>query len=700
MIHFIDSKKLLFITIFLVLLLISLNFDKLTSSFDEKLRDILFTMRGEIPTSKQVVIVDIDEKSLAALGQWPFPRIHIAQVLANLANANVGIIGIDMIFAERDRNSPHNMAKELGVEGEFRDNDALLGAVIAQTPTILGYFFSDGDSKNSMPNAATTFDQNASTAILGFNSVVNNIDAISHNAYSSGFFNAFGDESAKMNKIPLILSYHNRIYPSLALEMVAVATQTQRIKLLDEGGAITGLELSNLRIPTDQHGFLRINFRGAKRSFKYLSFVDVMEGRFDTKEVEGKFVLLGASAITLADLKATPFDLAMPGVEVHANAIDNMIQGDFLAQPYYITLLNMALLALATIILGSVLLHLKALWSGVFVALFTAIVGLLLYWLHFEQGLAVNLLFPLLGIVITTLGALYLNYIHEQQQKEFIKDKFAKKVSPEVVHELLQSSTDAFRAKEQVVSIFFSDIRGFTTISEHFDSPQELINLLNAYLEPMSDIITRNEGTIDKFIGDAIMAYWNAPKVLSNHADRAVKSALAQIEYLEQLNISLQERFGVSIEIGIGVHTGVAVVGEMGSLGRSDYTIIGDNVNLTSRIEGLTKYFGAKILISQDTKELLQENYPLRYIGAVIVKGKNQAVGLYEVMDDQSYQHFKAIASQYDEAIELFQAQKFSEALNAFKVLETLYPNLTHQRYIDKLTHENPITQAFKMESK
>jgi adenylate cyclase len=698
--YFNKYRFLFFITLFLLLSFGYFNFDRTNGSFDEKLRSTLFHIRGEIKPTGEVVIVDIDEASLEALGQWPFPRVYIAQVLANLANAKVGVIGLDMVFAESDRNSPHVMAKALGVDGDFRDNDALLGTVVAKTPTILGYFFSDEHSKNTLPKVATTFEPNATYGVREFTHLVNNINAISHNAYSSGFFNAFRDTHGKISKIPLLLQYKKRLYPSLVLEMIAAANNTQTITILSEGGVVHGLGLKEFEIPLNESGLMRINFCGAKKSFRYLSFVDVMEGKFDTKEVEGKFILIGTSALTLADIRATPYDLAMPGVEVHANALDNILRGDFLHQPFYIQLLDIVIIALITLSLGYLLLYFGSLW-GLFIAIFyTTLLYFILYTLHFKYGLVVNLLYPLLALMCTTLIAFYLNYTQEQEQKEFIKDKFAKKVSPEVVQELLQSPNDTFAAKEEKISIFFSDIRGFTTLSEVFESPQRIIELLNIYLEPMSESITTHQGTIDKFIGDAIMAYWNAPKTIPNHADLALSSAIEQLKRLEIINQELMTHFGVEIEIGMGLHTGYAVVGEMGSQGRSDYTIIGDNVNLTSRIEGLTKYFGAKILISDDIYRELKKTYPLRYSATVVVKGKNRPIKLYEVMDTHTYSQYQQVATGYEEAIESFQAREYDKALRLFQEIESIFSHTTHRHYIDKLTHQSPISQVFVMESK
>jgi adenylate cyclase len=281
--------------------------------------------------------------------------------------------------------------------------------------------------------------------------------------------------------------------------------------------------------------------------------------------------------------------------------------------------------------------------------------------------------------------SLYLNNMKEKKQKEFIKNKFSKKVSLEVVNDLLLNNTDSFKAKEKEITIFFSDIRGFTNISEQLDSPQRLIDLLNAYLEPMTTIIINHKGTIDKFIGDAVMAYWNAPNKLKNHPDLSVQTAIKQIDTLQELNKTLQSEFGVSLKIGIGIHTGLAVVGEMGSKGRSDYTIIGDNVNLTSRIEGLTKYFGAKILISQDTKNMLEEAYNFKYVASVVVKGKTSSIDLYEVLNSTDYKTYELIKNNYEEAILNYKKRNFKLSLDLFYKVNQIQKHVLNDMYIEKI---------------
>jgi len=276
-----------------------------------------------------------------------------------------------------------------------------------------------------------------------------------------------------------------------------------------------------------------------------------------------------------------------------------------------------------------------------------------------------------------------LHYLFESKQKELIKNKFSKKVSKAVAESLIeQGDKDILEAKEKEISIFFSDIRGFTSISEELANPKKLIDFLNLYMTPMTQIITNNQGTVDKFIGDAIMAYWNAPLEVQNHADKAVQSAITQIKELEKLNISLKDKNLPCIDIGIGINSGLAVVGEMGSQGRSDYTIIGDSVNLGSRLESLCKSYGVKIIISEYTKEKLKEEYILKKLDKVRVKGKKEPVLIYEVLIYEN-----TLVNEFEKALDLYQNGLFSDALIVFKKLYKKDATILHKLYIQRCEH-------------
>jgi adenylate cyclase len=695
---------LFFLFSFCIITFVYLNYSSFTSSFDNKLREFFFEYRGEIPTTNNVAIIDIDEKSINALGQWPFSRDYMAQVLVNLTNAQVGVIGMDIIFSEQDRSSPSNMAKILGIKGTFQNNDVLLGEVIANTPTILGYFFTKERvyKNNEAPSIPANFTSSMKKGNHFIHSpgVVTNIPAIQSRAYSSGFFNAYSSDHGKITKMPLVLSYQDKIYPSLTLEMIRVASQSQNVKIIEDRFGIKGIQLNNLYIPTDANGFLSINFRGAKNSFKYFSFVDILDGNFDPNDIAGKFVLIGTSAITLADLRAMVYDLAIPGVEIHANIIDNILQGDFLYQHASAIAIDTITIFCLTLILGAVYLLLNAL---AVIPIFLFVTGLLYsfyYYLLFSHGIIVDLFYPLVSILTTTIMAVLINYIKEQKQKDIIKNKFSKKVSGQVVEELLKNKEENFESSTKEVTVFFSDIRSFTKLSEKFQDPQKVISLLNTYMEPMVEKIIEQKGTIDKFIGDAIMAYWNAPQNVPNHEQRAVQTALHQIEALDDLNQQLKKEFDTTLNIGIGIHTGKVTVGEMGSSGRSDYTIIGDNVNLASRIEGLTKYFDVAILVTQSVYDKLDDTIHTKKLCDVIVQGKENAITVYEVLT-----HNQNIPTDYYTAVELYENQQFQQAKERFEQLQQHTAYKIQELYINEceyyLNHpQKPFLKAFKLSHK
>ena len=420
-----------FSLLYILISLIYFNFPAITNSFDNKLREHFFTLRGEIPTSNNVVIVDIDENSLKQMGQWPFSRDKMAQVLINLTNAQVGIIGLDVVFAEEDRVSPHNMAKKLDLKGDFLNNDVLLGNVIANTPTILGYFFTVNEKNSNLaPIIATTIANNhPKNSLIKATGVVPNIPDIQQKSYSSGFFNAFSNSTGKLTHMPLIMQYQDKIYPSLSFEMIRIASQAKNLKLEYRDKKLIGISLDKLFIPTTTNGFFNINFRGAKKSFNYLSFADIYNNNFNPKDIQEKFVLIGTSITTLADLRATVFEQAMPGVEIHANIIDNILHQDFLHKPTWALGIDALIIFMLTLLLGIILLLLKPIIILPFILLLTGTVYAYFYDLLFTKGIIINLFFPLVCIISTTLLALLLKYLEEKKLTLFIKDKFSKKCS-------------------------------------------------------------------------------------------------------------------------------------------------------------------------------------------------------------------------------------------------------------------------------
>ncbi|WP_321325288.1 adenylate/guanylate cyclase domain-containing protein [Thiomicrorhabdus sp.] len=671
-------------------------------TLDNSLRDIFFQIRGPIATTNNVVIVDIDEKSLKAFGQWPWERNLVAKLLNQLSQDGAGIIGLDMVFSEQDKTSPSylNHKYQLGLNNP-QNNDQVLAKALEETPTILGYVFlmNEPTPQISMPPLpAIIIEKNsASHSFLPKpEGVLPNISILQNSAYSSGFFNNLPDPSGMVRSVPLVMKYQNQIYPSIALEMLRIANQSQTIEVKTSETGVDFVKIGQTKIPTNRHGQLFLNFRGPGHTFTYISAADIINGNYNKSLVNGKWIIIGTSASGILDLRATPFDNAYPGVEAHATVIDNILKGDIISKPNWIDGLDL-IIAVAIFLVSFLLFtYLSAFYLIVF--FITGFIALYFYLstMLFTEGLILNILNPFLALIFALVLSTLFNYFFETRQKNLIKTKLASKVSSSVMSEILKNeSTKIMQGQTREITIFFSDIRGFTHLSEIMPNPQALIQFLNTYTSGMSDIIIKNQGTIDKYIGDAIMAYWNAPNQLKNHADIALKASLQQLNALQALNQKIKQdplfkpitdyckkQHIEPITIGIGLNTGEAVVGEMGTTGRSDYTAIGDTVNIGSRLESLCKYYGSELTISGQTKQALTEEYTFRFLDKVTLKGKEQPIEIWQVhnqgkADTNLHQELK----KYHQAIELYQRALFKEAYQAFMDLQNDSTSSNHKTY-------------------
>jgi len=721
-------KKFLIYTVFAFVISLSMSSMYIFSgdfvkSMDGTLRDYMFKFRGEEKQNNNVVVIDIDEKSLATLGQWPWSRDDVAQVLINLTNANVASIGMDIIFAEHDRSSPHKVLGDYNMSIEGVENyDETLAIVIANSPTILGHQFEFEENKymkkEPLNVSVIVVEKNKSFEqehILRAKGTTLNIPIIQDNSYSSGFINNIPDTSGMVRSVPLIIQFEEQMFPSLAMELIRVALGVEKIVINYDEYGVESIQLADFVIPTDKHGRLMINYRGPSKTFKYISALDIYNNDFDPKDIDGKITLIGTSATGLLDLRAIPFDQVFPGVEVHANAIDNIIEEDFLSAPSYMDSINLMVIFMLTFITVYVVTY-SPLWINPFIM---ATMGLGatygVFYTLFEHKIIVELFIPLLSIFSATIGATFFDYIFEIRNEQLIKKKFATKVSEDVMKNLLENmDDDGFKALDREVTIFFSDVRNFTNISEASPNAQNLIEFMNTYMDPMSDIIIEHKGTIDKYIGDAIMAYWNAPSKVENHAEHAVLAALEQIHELKNLNLSIRKNPNFKeivemvnknnmepIDIGIGINTGMATVGEMGSSARSDYTVIGDAINVGARLESLCKYYNSKLNISNYTKDQLEGEYIYRFLDLVRVKGKKEPIEIWQIHDLDTDEHEEKLYSvtteqikkelaSYHNAIDLYKQSKFKEANEIFTQLnncEEKTNNAVYEMYIERCVH-------------
>jgi len=669
-------------------------------SLDNRIRDFLFIVRGEEPQSDQVVIIDIDEKSLSKLGQWPWSRNKVAQMLENLALGEAAVIGFDIVFAEHDNSSPHKVLKELNIQAENIPNfDEIFAKMVVNTPTILGYQFQLEDEEylvTKPPEIPAIFieknRQSGEDYILNGKGTILNIPILQDNAYSSGFFNNVPDPSGVIRSVPLIIRYQEQLFPSLALEIVRASSGIDKVFVNYNENGVESVSIGDFYIPTDRHGRSIVNFRGKEKTFKYLSAVDIYNNEFKKEDIAGKIILVGTSAAGLLDLRATPFESVFPGVEVHANLIDNILTEDFITKPSWAEAINLLNILVVSILVTFFVAY-TLFWLNPLIGIgFVLGEAYLAYYSLFTEGIVISIIFPLLTIFLAVINTTLINYFFEVKQEKAIKKKFASKVSKEVMDSLLKNIDEGgFDAMDKEITIMFSDVRGFTNISEAMPNARALIDFLNMYMTPMTNIIIEEKGTVDKYIGDAIMAYWNAPGNIENHQDKALTATIRQIEHLVPLNKTLKEQGLPYIDIGIGLNTGVATVGEMGSEQRSDYTCIGDPINLGARLESLCKSYGARIIISEFLKKGLKNTYQMRNLDLVTVKGQTQPVEIFEVYSfGELVGRLKEEIDLFNEAVALYRTSHFHEALEIFKEVNTWEDKTNlkiYDTYIERCEH-------------
>lgn len=514
----------------------------------------MFIIRGEIPIKNNIVIVDIDEKSLKTHGQWPWSRDKIALLIEKLSSHSPGIIGLDIVFSEADKSSPHLLeSKFSNMPKNLPNNDKILATTLQSTPTVGGYIFTFGDTTQTTesPMIPAVFIQKGlkyNHTILSPTDTILNIPILQNALYSSGFFNNIPDENGMIRRVPLIMKFDHTIFTSLPLEMVRIYSNQNRINILGDEYGIHSVDFGTYSLPVDNVGQFFVNFRGASHHYPYISASDILNNSVSTAELKNKFVLVGTSALGLYDLRATPYDSNIPGVEIHANVIDNLLTKDYLYQPINHVLYNIFIILFLILTLMVLWNFTQSVYTIPMALILFYSIGYLFYTVLFNYGLVLNLLFPLLAFLLTLITSISVDYTISFRQKEEAKKILEKKVSTSVMNHLIKhSNEDLVSPKEVEATIFFSDIQGFTSISEKITSPGKLIKLLNIYMTPMVESIISHQGTIDKFIGDAVMAYWNAPINVTNHADKAVQSAIEQIESLIMINKVIQPEYNVKI---------------------------------------------------------------------------------------------------------------------------------------------------------
>lgn len=695
-------------SITLIMLVLYVCQPSILVGLDSKSYDIfLRNQAGGIP-SPVPAIIDIDEKSLAAYGQWPWPRYRVAQLIEKLTQHGAAAIGLDILFAEPDGSSPallkENLKKSFDIDLTFNglpplleDNDILLAQALEQSPSVLGLFLSfDGQAMDSgqLPPPTGLVEQVPEGAapprqhLLTSSGIILPVPALRTMA-KQGFINVLPDEDGLIRSAPLVLQVatgkQERVYASLALRAIMQALGTTTMTLKSNADGLESIRVGRTLIPVSPQGFFHVPFRGGQGTYRYISVVDVLEDRVDPRELAGRILFVGTSAAGLLDIRATPLDAIYPGVEVHASIVDAILTGRSISIPPWTTGAQLVAILLTGILCCVAFGLLKPMvYLPVALGLTTgAVLGAQTI---FQAGVYLTPVYVVLTVIAEGVALLSLRFWQSDRQKRQLHRAFNRYVSPEVVSRIARHEGNILAGEVREVSLLFTDVRGFTNLSEKLQ-PEQVVALLNRYLTPMTALIRASGGTVDKFIGDAIMAFWNAPLDVENHPAKTVRTLLDMHKSLKQLNVSLQKDFGFSLAMGGGIHTGTVHVGNMGSEELLDYTCIGDNVNLAARLESLCSKYGVGVVMSDVTAARCGDAFILHKLDNIRVKGKQQPVTIFTAMEAEEWEERREELDSYDTARAIYEQGDFTTAMGAFSLLEQRYPDVKlYKLYLERCT--------------
>jgi len=661
-----------------------------------KVFDFYQTIEPRKVNNFPVVIADIDEPSLKAYGQWPWRRTLLAELIGKLTRAGAIVIGIDVLFAEKDRLSPPALAHELpklsaGAKKELEAmpaNDTVFANAMRRSRVVLGISGLQepgaGETAKNLPAAKiATVGGNPTPFLVHYADLIPLVGELAQAASGVGLVNIVPASDGVVRQAPALARVGGRNFLSLSIELLRVATgaSTTLVKL-DKNG-VTGIAVAGALLPLDRNGQFWLHFSGHKQQ-RFISIRDFLEGKIPPQRVAHKIVLIGTTAVGLHDLKATPLDAAVAGVEVHAELIESILSNALLVRPNYATGLELMVLVGVGLLLIFTVQRTGAV-VGVLIggAVAVSLVGLSWY-LFAEKNLLFDFTTPMAANFVLYSCIVVQKFYNEERSKRAIRSAFSHYLSPELVEKLAESPNQLVLGGEtKTITIMFSDIRQFSTISEGFaGDPQALTRLMNRFLSPLSDVIQNTSGTIDKYIGDAIMAFWNAPLNDADHAEHACLAALGMVEALAALNHQLETeakeagRDFIPIRAGIGINSGDCVVGNLGSDRRFNYSALGDAVNLASRIEGLTKQYGVTILMGESTARLAP-HLAFAEVDLVRVVGKDIPVRIYALLGDRSLaqdESFHAFLEVHETALQSYRSQEWADAIRALARVEELTP--------------------------
>jgi adenylate cyclase len=679
--------------------------------FVEQLSSIIYDYRLRLTMPRtpddRIVIVDIDEKSLKEEGRWPWGRDRMALLMDKLFDKyGVAVVGMDIVFAEKDESSGLNVLQKLGqnqLKGDMSfqttlsqiqpllEYDKLFASKIKNRKVVLGYYLTNQADKHTSgmlpePTFPPGTFKGHSIDFTIWNGYGANLPELQQAAASAGHFNPLVDFDGRIRRVPMLAEYDGAFYESLSLAMVR--TLLGQTKLLPgyaevKAGGYSGMEWLELdasggriKIPVDNDVATFVPYRGPQGSFRYVSITDVLHDRIEPDQLKDKIILVGTTAPGLLDLRSTPVGEAYPGVEIHASMISGILDHNLKERPAYMLgaeVVWLLLIGIALAFLLPLLTPTKAILASIFTLIFTA--GLSLFvWQD------ANVLLPVANslLMIALLFALNMSYGYfvESRTKQQITRLFGQYVPGKVVEEMAKHPESvSMDGESREMTILFSDVRGFTTISESLD-PKQLSLLMNEFLTPLSRVIYKYRGTIDKYMGDCIMAFWGAPLQDKDHPRNAILAGMEMQATLRALQPHFKKHGWPEIHVGVGINSGRVIVGNMGSEVRVAYTVMGDEVNLASRLEGLTKPYGVGIIVGENTRALAKD-FLYRELDHVRVVGKDKPVAIYEPVSLAS-EASKALHDEvrlFHEVRRLYRKQEWDQAELQLMNLQRMSPD-------------------------
>jgi adenylate cyclase len=653
--------------------------------------DARLLQRGPEPASPEVVVVAVDNESLSEIGRWPWSRPVQARLIDLIAAGGPAVIGADIVQSEATASCSLDgldsaidpscrAAVRTALQSAQGDDAQLVNAVRDAQRTVLGYFFVFEDGHNeSAPTTESTYSlvQRAPDSNIDrvprAPAVTQNLPAVAAAARGRGYFNFFPDTDGIYRRVPLAIRFGDRVTLPLSLAMLQLYWPDRPPTIRFGPSGVESVRLGSLALPVEEDGQMLVRYRGPERTFAYISAADVLAGRVAPDTFRNKLVLLGVTAVAVGDVVASPFDPVLPGVEIHATVLDNILRQEFLHRPRWIGSARAGLVDIV-VILPIVLLLALALdplrgRSGALVVLGALAVYIVVSQLIFVRtGAVLSAVYPALAIVLTYVAISAEHYAVADREKRHTRRMLDLYLSPSLANYVSdRPETLKLGGEKSDRTVLFSDIKSFTSMAEGME-PEALVELLNVYLGEMTDIVFAHDGMLDKYIGDGVMGVWGAPIAQPDHAARACQAALAMIDRLGELNAEWAERGWPTLRIRIGMNSGPMVFGNIGSSGHLSLTVMGDNVNLGARLEGVNKLYGTAIIASEATLDLARELVVARELDLVRVKGKANTSRIFEILGPAgSAGRWAELIHYFTAGLAAYRAREWEAAIAAFE---------------------------------